>query len=536
MKIFKKIIYLLLVIGAVAAGIWGILTLTKNNALRQAAATMQPLEPSYFKKVIRDVVRSKDIRNLAKKSEVKQLEQKVDALLSELPATTVEGVQTGVQQEEVTEKDVETPHFNKALRDVVRTSDIRNLAKKSEVKELEKKVDALISENSVEKKQPILEKAPTAPSLEKSVAAVHFNKVVRDVVRSKDIRNFAKKNEVKELDHKVASLQGSIRKELLALSQQLRAMKGVLKEGDEEARKRIKILEGEIIEQHHREQKIANLGHAEVAGSQGEKEKLAVAVKDLQHQVQVLRKALSEKSGAAVVAGALQADIEGIKEGLVAELQDLKQEMREEVAQVKAELSVVEQLKDQGPADTANVAVDKDLLKNEIVQDITKVVGNVRQEVKKNVETVAADLREELTKKAGETKATAARLRAEVDKKIADAKAVTSEVRQEVAEKIAATKASASDLHKEMDKKINNMIENFDIKLSKTQERLERTLAKYNRELDRRIDAVHSRLDKVATQQSRVVESAKKIKKSYVQERVRREIADEVIKQHLATE
>lgn len=455
MKIFKKIIYPLLIIGAVAAGIWGILTLTKNNALRRAAASMQPLEPSCFKKVIRDVVRSKDIRNLAKKSEIKELEQKVDAL---------------------------------------------------------------VKESAVEKTKSFVEKEQEAAPAEKSVGAAHFNKVVRDVVRSKDIRNLAKKNEVKELDHKVSSLQGSIRKELLALSQQLRSMKSALKEGDEEARKRIKILEGEIREQHQREEKIANLRHSEGAKGQFEKEKLEVAVKDLQHQIQILHKALSEKSGVVAIGGTIQADIEGIKEGLVVELQDLKQEMRQEVAQVKAELAAVEKLKDQGVVDAASAAVDKDLLKDEITQDVAQAVGDVRQEVKKNVETVAADLRQELTKKAGETEATTARLRAEVDKKIA------------------ATKASTSDLHKEMDNKINNMIENFDMKLSKTQERLERTLAKYNRDLDRRIDAVHSRLDKVATQQNRVVESAKKIKKSYVQERVRREIADEVIKQHLATE
>ena len=72
-----------------------------------------------------------------------------------------------------------------------------------------------------------------------------------------------------------------------------------------------------------------------------------------------------------------------------------------------------------------------------------------------------------------------------------------------------------------LDKKIDAVVKKFDLKLSQTQNR---------------IDVIAKRVDDVEKQQKQVLNQANKLKKSYVKERVRREIADEVIKQQLTTD
>jgi hypothetical protein len=82
-------------------------------------------------------------------------------------------------------------------------------------------------------------------------------------------------------------------------------------------------------------------------------------------------------------------------------------------------------------------------------------------------------------------------------------------------------KIKSETLDSSLDKKIDAVAEKFDLRLSQTQ---------------KRIDAIAKRVDDVEKQQKQVLSKTNKLKKAYVEERVRREIADEVIKQQLTSD
>ena len=83
-----------------------------------------------------------------------------------------------------------------------------------------------------------------------------------------------------------------------------------------------------------------------------------------------------------------------------------------------------------------------------------------------------------------------------------------------------------------VDEKIDAVVLKFDLKLSQTQQSFNKTLKKQQK----LIDAMALQVKNIDDQQKRTVKSTSKLKKAYVEERVRREIADEVIKKHLTTD
>ncbi len=84
----------------------------------------------------------------------------------------------------------------------------------------------------------------------------------------------------------------------------------------------------------------------------------------------------------------------------------------------------------------------------------------------------------------------------------------------------------------DVDKKIG-MIEH---QLTQKQQGIDEIADKKIEELELKLTQTLQRLDELANKQTQVCESAKEIRKSYVKERVRREIADEVLKNHLGAE
>lgn len=88
----------------------------------------------------------------------------------------------------------------------------------------------------------------------------------------------------------------------------------------------------------------------------------------------------------------------------------------------------------------------------------------------------------------------------------------------------------------DVEEKLNRVLKQIDLALTRTEAKIDKALNKHKKDVEAKFSSVKKDINRVRDQQEKVVEGARKLKKSYVKERVRRELADAVIKQHLSTD